>query len=88
MFALPISVPRLKSIIFCQNIPQIKLFLQKKMQNFRALRFSHPDPRALGGLIPYIPKASGGCGLRPQNTEIAPPPPPPIANSWLRPCVN
>ena len=29
MFALPISKPRFKSINFYQNIPKIKLFLQK-----------------------------------------------------------
>ena len=29
MFALPISMPRFKSIIFYQNSPKIKFFLQK-----------------------------------------------------------
>ena len=61
MFALPISKPRFKNIIFNQNIPKIKLFLQK-MQNFRALEAKPPDPRA-----------SGGWGLCPQTPKTAPP---------------
>ena len=41
-------MPRLKSILFYQNSPKIKLFL-KKMQNFQALEAKPPDPRAFGG---------------------------------------
>ena len=56
MIALPISMPRFKSIIFYQNRPKIKLFLQK-MQSFRALGASPPDPRAsgvwAGGFAPH-----------------------------------
>ena len=43
-FALPISMPRFKSIIFYQYSPKIKLFL-KKMQNFQALGAPPPDPQ-------------------------------------------
>ena len=46
MFALLISMPRFKSIIFYQNSPKIKLFL-KKMQSFRAL--GAPPVADLGG---------------------------------------
>ena len=42
--ALPIFIPPFKSIIFYQNSSKIKLFLQKKMQNFRALGAPPPDP--------------------------------------------
>ena len=44
MFALSISKPRFKSIIFNQNSPKMKLFLQK-MQNFRALGALPLDPK-------------------------------------------
>ena len=37
-------MPRFKSIISYQNIPKIKLFLQK-MQNFQALGGLPPDPQ-------------------------------------------
>ena len=40
----------------------MKLFLQKKMQNFQALGAPPPDPRA-----------SGGWGLCPQTPKTAPP---------------
>ena len=60
---------RFKNIIFYHNSPKIKLYLQKKMQNFRALVALSPDPRA-----------SGGWGLRPQTPKLAPP----IANFRLR----
>ena len=43
-FALPISMPRFKSIIFCQNSPKIKLFF-KKMQKFQALGDPPRDPQ-------------------------------------------
>ena len=42
MFALPISMPSFKSIIFYQNSPKIKLFLQKNA------KFS-----SAGGYVPY-----------------------------------
>ena len=38
-------MPRFKSIILHQNIPKIKLFLEKKMQNFQALGGLPPDPQ-------------------------------------------
>ena len=44
MFALPISKPRFKSIIFYQNSPKIVIFA-KKMQNFQALGAPLPDPQ-------------------------------------------
>ena len=43
------------------------------MQNFRALGAPPPDPRA-----------SGGWGLRLQTPQTAPP----IANFWLRACLE
>ena len=53
MFALPISKPRFKSIIFYQNSRKIRLFLQK-MHNFRALGTLPPNPslRQLGAWPP------------------------------------
>ena len=39
MFALPIFTPRFKSINFYQNIPKIKLFLQKNAKFFCAGNF-------------------------------------------------
>ena len=57
MFALPISIPCFKSIIFFyQNSPKIKLFLQK-MQKYRALGAPPPHHRASGGwgLCPLTP---------------------------------
>ena len=47
VIALPISMPRFKSIIFHQYSPEIKLFF-KKMQNFQALGAPPPNPRASG----------------------------------------
>ena len=44
MFALPISMPRFKSINFYQKKPKIKLFSEKKMQNFWALGAQTPEP--------------------------------------------
>ena len=43
-FALPISMPRFKSIIFLSNSPEIKLFLQIK-ENFQVLGTPPPDPQ-------------------------------------------
>ena len=57
MFALPISKPRFKSIIFNQNSPKIKLFLQK-YANFSS-----------AGAPPSDPPASGGWGLRLQTPK-------------------
>ena len=54
MFALPISKPRFKSIIFNQNSPKIKLFLQKNAK-FSSAGGSAPRPpclRRLGALPP------------------------------------
>ena len=79
MFALPISMPGFKSIIFYFNSPKIKLFLRKKA------KFSSTPPPD--------PCVSGGWGLRPQTPNGlwqpgAKPPDPqhsyPIANFWLR----
>ena len=47
-FALPISMPRFKSISFYQNSPKMKLFLKKKMQNCQELGAPPPDHRASG----------------------------------------
>ena len=44
MFARPNSKPPFKSIIFYQNSPKIKIFLQE-MQNFRTLGAPPPDPQ-------------------------------------------
>ena len=76
----------------------MKLFLQKKMQNFLALglRPQTPVPPAAGGFSPK-PPTSGGWGLRPQtpigSRRLGAPPPdpqnsPPIANFWLRAWVQ
>ena len=46
MFALPISKPRFKNIIFNQNIPKIKLFLQKNAK-FSAGGFAPKPPKQL-----------------------------------------
>ena len=59
MFALPISKPRFKSIIFYQNSPQIKLVLQKKMQNLRALGAPPPDPKTAPPPLEISGYASG-----------------------------
>ena len=85
MFALPISKPRFKSIIFFyQNSPKINLFLQKKAEFSRA-GGSPPDPRASGGwgLCPQTPslRRLGAKPSHPQNSS-------PIANSWLRACLG
>ena len=43
MYTLPISTPRFKSIIFYQNIPKIKIFLQK-IANFSSAGGSASRP--------------------------------------------
>ena len=45
VFALLIFMPRFNTINFYQNKPKIKLFLPKKMQNFRALAAPPPHLR-------------------------------------------
>ena len=54
MFALPISMPRFKSINFYQNSPKIKLFLQKNAKFFVCwgLFPQTPVPAAAGGFPP------------------------------------
>ena len=44
MFAMPISMPPLKRIIFHQNSPKIKLFLQKNANFFSARSFARKPP--------------------------------------------
>ena len=60
MFALPISKPRFKSIIFNQNSPKIKLFL-KKNAKFSSAGGSATRPRASGGFAPRPPKQLPHC---------------------------
>ena len=50
MFALPIAMPRFKSIIFYQNSPKMKLFLQKDAKFLIA-----------GGSAPRPPKQLPHC---------------------------
>ena len=86
MFVPPISMPRFKSIIFSQNSPKHKLFLQKNAK-FASAGAPLPDPcasgswglcpqtfslRWLGGFASRPPLASGGWGLLPQTTKAAP----------------
>ena len=54
--ALPISMPRLKSIIFYLNSTKIKLFFQKNAK-FRGwgLRLQTPMPWETGGFVPNPP---------------------------------
>ena len=52
----------LKALFFNQNIPKMKLFLQKKA------KFSSAMPPAAGGFASK-PPASGGWGLRPQTPK-------------------
>ena len=73
MFALPISKPRFKNIIFYQNSRKIKLLLQKNAKFSSAGGFcgqssQPPEARGSGGKVPPPD---------PQNS-------PPIANFWLR----
>ena len=53
-------MPRFKSINFCQNIPKIKLFFEKKMLTF--------DPLGSGGSERCSSTTSLGGGV-PQNPE-------------------
>ena len=74
IFALPISKPRLKSIMFFIKIALKLSYFCKKMQNFRALGAPPPDshwPPAAGVQAPRTPKQ-----------------PPPIANFWLCACCQ
>ena len=59
MFALPISMPRFKSIIFIKIALKL-IYICEKKQIFRAL-----------GALPPDPCASGSWGLRPQTPTIA-----------------
>ena len=78
MFALLISMPRFKSIIFCQNSPKIKLFLQKNAKLLSAWGFApqtssrwrlgasplEPQwPPATGSSAPTSPKYPPNCEL-------------------------
>ena len=70
MFALPISKPHFKSIIFYQNSPKTKLFFQKNA------KFSStggpppgPVPPAAGSFAPK-PPASGGWRFCPQTPSL------------------
>ena len=94
MFALPISKPRFKSIIFLIKIALKGVIFAKKCKIFErwGLRPQTPVPPAAGGGTPK-PPASGSWGLRPQTPiglrRLGTPPPdpqnsPPIANFWLR----
>ena len=76
MFALLISMPRFKSIIFHQNSLKLSYFCHK-MQNFQRLGAPLPDLHASGGCrfcpqtsmppaaVGFVPRppASGGWGL-------------------------
>ena len=71
MFALPISKPRFKSIKFYQNIPKIKLFLQKNAYFFGwlGLRPKTVPPEA-GDLPPDPhPPAAGGFAQAPKTSS-------------------
>ena len=85
MFALPISMPCFKSIIFLnQNSPKMKLFLQKhpKILSARGTAPSFPCLRRLGALPPYpLPPAAGGFSPRPLKQL-------PFANFWLCACSH
>ena len=93
MFALPISKPRFKSIIFNQNSPKMKLFLQKNakflsaggsvplppcLRQLRALP-PNPQPPAAGGFAPRPPWPPAAGGTAPK-----PPKQPSIVNFWRR----
>ena len=67
MLALPISMPRLKDIIFYQNRPKIELFSQKK-QNFQALGAPPSDPLASGSFAPRPPASGGAPPPDPRNS--------------------
>ena len=83
--ALPISMLRFKSIISYYNSSKIKLFLQKKMQNFRASG-SPARPtclRRLGALPPgpQPPTTVGGFQQTPIGFRRLGAPPPDPQNS-------
>ena len=95
MFALPISMQRFKSIIFCQNSPKICYFCNFLQQNakFSSAGGSAPRPRASSGwgLCPQTPSLGR---LHPQNPiglrRLGAPPPapqnsPPLRNSGYAP---
>ena len=74
MFALPISKPRFKSIIFYnQNSPKKKLFLQKNAK-FSGAGGSAPDP-GVSGLVVFsqIPNLRR-LGASPPDPQNSPPP--------------
>ena len=52
----------LKALFFIETAPKLS-YICKKMQNFRALGASPPDPRASGGweLYPQAPKTDPHC---------------------------
>ena len=85
MFALPISIPCFKSIIFFyQNSPKIKLFLQKnaKISSAGGTAPTPPCLRRLGALPPDpLPSMAEGFAPRPPKQ-------PPISNFWLRTCFS
>ena len=64
MFALPISKPRFKSIIFYQNSPKIKLFLQKNAKFLSSGGGAPrppkqpPPPLRISGYAPGVEEAS------------------------------
>ena len=63
MFALPISKPRFKSIIFSQNSPKMMLFFQKnaKFSNTGGSAPRPPLPPVVGGSVPKPPKQLPHC---------------------------
>ena len=71
MFVPPISMPRFKSIIFSQNSPKHKLFLQKNAK-FASAGAPLPDlqPPVASGLC--LQASTGLWGLLPQTTKAAP----------------
>ena len=62
-FALPISMPRFKSIICYQNSPKIKLFLKKKAKFSSAGGFAPRSPclRRLAALPPHPQTQTPNC---------------------------
>ena len=65
----------LKALLFNQNSPKMKLFLQKKSKIFErgGLRPQTPVPPAAGGFAPK-PPASGGWSFAPRPPKQPPPP--------------
>ena len=74
MFALPISKPLFKGIIFYnQNSPKIKLFLQKNAK-FSGAGGSAPDPGVSSlAVFPQIPNLRR-LGASPPDPQNSPPP--------------